>query len=90
MAGSRPARNEGISPDSIWDAVILAGNEVLIRKPDILAIHAVTSANALHFIYGASGDDTTRRLALLQAVGWQPLFRDRIKPKDAPVIAKGR
>src|SRR4051812_36747036 len=24
--------NKGISPDSIWDAVILAGNEVLIRK----------------------------------------------------------
>src|SRR4051794_12594062 len=74
--------NDGISPDSIWDAVILAGNEVMIRKPDILAIHAVTSANALHFIFGASGDDTTRRLALLQAVGWHSLFRGRIKPGE--------
>ena len=62
------------------------GNELLMRNPGILAIHAVTSANSLHFIYGASGDTTTRRLALLQAVGWQPLFRDRIKPKDAPAI----
>ena len=49
-----------------------------------MPIHAVTSANSLHYIYGASGDPTTRRLALLQAVGWAALFRDRIKLKDAP------
>ena len=46
----------------------------------------MTSANALHFIYGASGDDTTRRLALLQAVGWQPMFRGRIKPGEGLAI----
>lgn len=78
--------NQGIAPDSIWDAVVLSGSEILMRTPGILAIHAVTSANALHFIYGASGDDTTRRLALLQAVGWQPLFRGRIKPGEGPSI----
>ena len=75
--------NQGVAPESLWDAVILAANETLMRAPGILAIHAVTSANALHFIFGASGDDTTRRLALLQAVGWQPMFRGRIKPGEA-------
>ena len=78
--------NQGVAADSIWDAVILAGNEALMRSPGILAIHAVTSANALHFIFNASGDDTTRRLALLQAVGWQPLYRARIKPTEGPAI----
>lgn len=78
--------NRGVSPDSIWDAVVLCGNELMMRNPGILALHAVTSSNSLHFIYGASGDTTTRRLALLQAVGWQPLFRDRIKPKETPAI----
>jgi hypothetical protein len=78
--------NAGVAPDSLWDAVILAGNESLMRNPGIIAIHAVTSANALHFIYGASGDDTNRRLALLQAVGWQPMFRGRIKPGEGPSI----
>ena len=78
--------NSGVAPESLWDAVILAGNEALMRKPGILAIHAVTAANALHFIYGASGDDTNRKLALLQAVGWQPMYRDRIKPPSTPVI----
>lgn len=71
--------NVGIAADSLWDAVALSGSEILMRTPGILAIHAVTSANSLHYIYNASGDDTTRRLALLQAVGWQPLYRGRSK-----------
>ncbi len=78
--------NQGVSPDSLWDAVILSGNETLMRAPGILAIHAVTSANALHFIYGATGDETNRKLALLQAVGWQPMYRARIKPGEGLVI----
>ncbi len=69
--------NNGVSPDSLWDAIILAGNEMLLKKPGVVPLHAITSSNALHFIYGASGDDTTRKLALLQAAGWQPLFRGR-------------
>ncbi len=78
--------NEGIAPDSLWDAVVLSANELLMRTPGIVAIHAMTSANALHFIYNASGDETTRKLALLQAVGWQPLYRARAKPEGGPVI----
>jgi hypothetical protein len=75
--------NGGASPDSLWDAVVLGGSELLMRNPGIISLHAVTAANALHFIYGASGDDTTRRLALLQAVGWLPLYRGRARPDGA-------
>jgi hypothetical protein len=75
--------NGGASPASLWDAVVLGGAELLMRSPGIISLHAVTAANALHFIYGASGDDTTRRLALLQAVGWLPMYRGRAKPADA-------
>jgi hypothetical protein len=78
--------NAGVAPESLWDAVILGGNEMLMKNPGVIAIHAVTAANALHFIYGASGDDTNRRLALLQAAGWQPLYRSRSKPSADPVI----
>ena len=73
------ALNEGIAPESLWDAVVLAGGELLLRSPGILAIHSVTAINALHYIYGASGDDQTRKLSLLQAAGWIPMYRDRIK-----------
>ena len=78
--------NAGIAPESLWDAVSLASAELMMRSPGIVAIHATTSANALHYIFGASGDDTTRKLALLQAVGWQPLYRGRAKPPASPVI----
>ena len=75
--------NGGASPDSLWDAVVLGGSELLMRSPGIVSLHAVTAANALHFIYGAGGDDTTRRLALLQAVGWLPMYRGRARPDGA-------
>lgn len=73
---------EGVAPGSIWDAVLLFSSELMMRNPGIVALHATTSANSLHYIYGASGDETTRKLALLQAVGWQPLYRERIKSPD--------
>jgi hypothetical protein len=78
--------NQGISPGSIWDAVVLSACELLMQSPGIIALHATTATNALHYIFTASGDDLTRRLALLQAVGWQPMYRGRAKPNGAPQI----
>lgn len=78
--------NAGVAPEALWDAVDLAAGELLMLSPGIIALHATTSANALHYIYGASGDDTTRKLALLQAVGWQPLYRGRAKPPAGAAI----
>jgi hypothetical protein len=77
---------KGIDPSSLWDAVMLYAAELLMLNPGILSIHATTASNALHFIYRAAGDDTTRRLALLQAVGWMPLFRGRVKPTGTTAI----
>jgi hypothetical protein len=78
--------NDGIDPGAIWDAAVLAAGEWMMASPGIVAIHATTSVNSLHYIYNASGDELTRKLALLQAVGWQPLYRDRAKPKaESPI-----
>ncbi len=71
--------NEGVAPGALWDAVMLSASELMMRNPGIISIHATTAANSLHYIFHASGDDLMRRLALLQAVGWQPLYRDRAK-----------
>jgi hypothetical protein len=78
--------NEGFSPDSLWDVVILYAGEMLMHNPGIVALHVTTSANALHYVYRTSGDEMTRKLALLQAVGWMPLFRGRIKSTDTTAI----
>ena len=80
------ALNRGVAPESLWDAVTLHAGELMMRNPGIIAIHAVTSANALHFIFGASGEDRTRKLALLQAAGWQPLYRNMVRSKSETAI----
>lgn len=78
--------NRGVAPQSIWDAVFEAAGELLMRKPGIIALHAVTSSNALHFAFQTSGDDQTRRMLLLQNVAFLPLFRGRSNPKGGTLI----
>lgn len=70
--------NSGAAPSTAWDAIFGCAGELLMRKPGIVALHAVTSANALHYAYTASGDDLTRRLMLLQAAAFVTLFRDEV------------
>lgn len=67
--------NRGVAAQSIWDALFLAAGEYLMRQPGIVALHAVTSTNALRFAYDTAADDQTRRLALLQNAAFLPLFR---------------
>jgi hypothetical protein len=67
--------NRGVGPQSIWDALFDAAGELLLRQPGIVSLHAMTSTNALHFAFQASGDDQTRRLLMLQNAAFLPLFR---------------
>jgi hypothetical protein len=67
--------NRGVSPQSIWDALFDGAGELLLRQPGIVSLHAVTSTNALHYAYQASGDDRTRRLLMLQNAAFLTLFR---------------
>jgi hypothetical protein len=67
--------NRGIAPQSIWDAFQVAAGELLMRQPGIVALHAVTTSNALHYAYQASGNTTTRLLMMLQNAAFLPMFR---------------
>ena len=68
--------NRGVSPQSIWDALFAGAGELLMRQPGIVALHAVTSTNALRYAFAETTDDETRRLMLLQNVAFVPLFRN--------------
>lgn len=68
--------NRGVSPQSVWDAVFLGSGEVLMRQPGIVGLHTLTTANALHYAFEASGDDANRRFLLLQACAFLPMFRE--------------
>src|SRR5262249_55790897 len=75
--------NRGVAPQSIWDALFVGAQELLARQPGIVAIHAVTSTNALHFAYRTSDNDQTRRLLLLQNAPFLPLFRQAMSRRGA-------
>ncbi len=68
--------NRGVAAQSIWDGLFVAAGELLMRQPAIVALHAITTTNALHFAYQTSGNDQTRRLMMLQNAAFLPMFRE--------------
>ena len=70
---------QGTAPQSLWDGLFCGAAELLLRQPGIVALHAVTTTNALHRAYQTSGDDRTRRLLLLQSSAFLPLFRQAME-----------
>ena len=94
------ALNDGASVDSIWDSVLSGAGELLMRKTGIVTLHAVTSANALHYAFKTVSDPQTRLMLLLQNASFVTLFRKAAnektlskelidgmeKPSDAPAL----
>jgi hypothetical protein len=69
------ALNDGASPDVIWDSILSSAGELLMRKTSIVTLHAVTSANALHYAFKTVSDPQTRQMLLLQNASFVTLFR---------------
>jgi hypothetical protein len=69
----------GIHPNSIWDGLFLTAGELIMRQPGIVGIHCVTSTNALHYAYQTTSSDETRRLLMLQAAAFLPMFRQAMQ-----------
>jgi hypothetical protein len=73
--------NQGVAPAAIWDALFLTASELLMRQPGIVGLHCVTATNGIYFAYEHSGDDETRRLAMLQNAAFLTLFREAMKSR---------
>src|SRR5262245_46898931 len=43
--------NRGIEPRAAWDGLFLGAGELLMRQPGIVALHSLTTLNALHYAY---------------------------------------
>jgi hypothetical protein len=67
--------NAGVAPQSVFDALLVGAGELLMRQPGIVGLHAVTSTNALRYLYEASSNDETRKMALLG--GHEEAWRSR-------------
>lgn len=73
--------NSGVSPQSVWDALLVGAGELLMRQPGIVALHAMTSSNALRYACNATKNDDTRRMLFLQNVAFLPLFRNAMSSR---------
>jgi hypothetical protein len=73
--------NEGVSPQSVWDAFGVVSGEFLMRQPGIVALHTVTTTNALFFAYRTTANDETRQLMMLQNAAFLPMFRSAMQSR---------
>ena len=74
----------GLSPESVWDALLGGSCELLMRKTGIVSLHSVTSSNALHFAHETSANKETRLMLLLQNAAFVPSFRQAAGITDKP------
>ena len=79
------ALGKGVAPASLWDGILLAGSELCLKQPGIVALHSITAANSLHHAYRASASASTRLLALLQAASWTTFYREGIRSRQGSV-----
>ncbi len=68
--------NRKTDPSSIYDALFAGAGELLMRQPGIVALHSVTTTNALHYAFQTASGDQTRRRLLLQNAAFLPMFRE--------------
>ncbi len=78
----------GERPRVLWDGLFLGGAELLMRQPGIVSLHALTTLNALHYAARTTGDAELRKLLLLQAASFVPLFRDAMAARGKVGDAK--
>jgi len=66
----------GVPEQQLWTRIFLAAGDPMLKQSGIISMHANTSVNALDYAYRHLGDSRTRRLMLLQAAAFLPLFRE--------------
>lgn len=67
--------NKKVDPSCVWDGLFLTAGELLMRQPGIVALHCVTTLNALYFAYQTTANDQTRKLMMLQGATFLPMFQ---------------
>lgn len=68
--------NQGIAPRSIADGIYAAASELVMRQPAIVPLHAITSSNALQYLYRSVQSDELRQWLLLQNAAFIGHFRE--------------
>lgn len=77
------ALNAQVSPRSVFDALHTVAAEMLIQQTGIIALHAVTTTNAIRFLFDATGNEDTQKLLILQNASFLPMFRKSMHSRGA-------
>lgn len=70
---------DNVSAHTVWEAVMMFAAELILRRNGIVALHASTTANAMHYCYLMADEDRAQRLQLLQAVAFMARFRSMVE-----------
>lgn len=73
----------GVATSSIYDALFVFASELTMRQPAIVPLHAVTSTNAMNYIFRRVRRSTTRGFVLLQNAAFLALFREEARQRGA-------
>ena len=73
--------NAGISLQSIWNAIYASAGELLMRQRGIVALHSVTTTNALRNAFYSASSEKTRQYLLLQNASFLPMFREAARSR---------
>ena len=74
--------NRGVAPQSVYDALHLGAGELLMRQSGIVALHAMTTTNAMRFLFDTISSPQTRKQLLLQNASFLSQFRDAMAARD--------
>jgi hypothetical protein len=67
---------------SVYDALFVASSELVLRQNGIVPLHAVTSTNAIHYLFRTVKDERLQWWLLLQNCAFVSLLRDAAKDRD--------
>ncbi len=67
--------NAGVSAHAIWDGLFASASELLMRQPGIVALHSVTTTNAMRYAFATTSQRATRKFLLLQNASFLSHFR---------------
>jgi len=73
--------SNGISLQSIWNAIYASSGELMMRQRGIIALHSVTTTNAIRHAFQNATDAKTRQYLLLQNASFLPMFREAARAR---------
>ncbi len=76
----------GLSPDAVWDCLLAAGAEIILRGNGGVGLHCFDAMNALRIGSTRVTRPEIRALMLLQAAAWVPLYRRQGKNWVDPIF----